>query len=118
MATLRSTLLATAMIGTGLVSGAGMALAGEAPSGHGGDDGIGATQHHDGTTVQKGLINSSDFAPNTTGDLCNNDVPVNALGVQVPVQDNAGGVPILSKAGHGNSAANAKGCHNPIHAIN
>jgi hypothetical protein len=29
-----------------------------------------------GTTVQKGLINSSDFAPNTSLDACNNDVPV------------------------------------------
>jgi hypothetical protein len=101
MATLRKAVLATAIISTGLVSASGMAFA---------DD-------HAGTT-QKGLVNSSDFAPNTTGDLCNNDVPVNVLGVQVPVQDNAGSVPILSKAGHGNSATNAKSCSNPIHAVN
>jgi hypothetical protein len=106
MATLRKAVLATAMISTGLLSTTGIALAGT--SGH----------HHEGATTQKGLINSSDFAPNTTGDLCNNDVPVNVLGVQVPVQDNAGSVPILSSAGHGNSATNAKSCHNPIAADN
>jgi hypothetical protein len=104
MASLRKAVLATAMISTGLVSGAGMAMATE----HGGD----------GATVQKGVMNSSDFAPNTTGDLCNNDVPVNALGVQVPVQDNAAGVPALSSAGHGNGAANAKHCGNGISADN
>ncbi|HEY2194016.1 MAG TPA: hypothetical protein VGH76_17205 [Actinomycetospora sp.] len=109
MATLRRAVLATAMLSTGLLSTTGMAFAG---------DSIDAGSHHDGPTVQKGLINSSDFAPNTTGDACNNDVPVNGpLGVQVPVQDNAGSVPILSKAGEGNSATNAKSCKNPIHAI-
>ncbi len=68
--------------------------------------------------MQKGLINSSDFAPNTSLDACNNDVPVNALGVQVPVQDIAGAIPLLSKAGKGTAAANAKSCHNPISASN
>jgi hypothetical protein len=102
MASLRKAVLATAMISTGLVSGAGMAMA----SDHGGD------------TVQKGFMNSSDFAPNTTGDLCNNDVPVNVLGVQVPVQDNAAGVPVGSTAGHGNGAVNAKHCGNGISAQN
>jgi hypothetical protein len=110
MATLRRAVLATAMLSTGLLSTTGMAFAGNA---------IDSGSHHDGTTVQKGLINSSDFAPNTTGEACNNDVPVNGpLGIQVPVQDNSGSVPILSKAGEGNTAANAKSCHNPIHAIN
>jgi hypothetical protein len=68
--------------------------------------------------VQEGLINSSDFAPNTTGDLCNNDVPVNAAGVQVPVQDLGLGLPLLSTAGAGNSGTNAKGCSNGIAARN
>jgi hypothetical protein len=125
MATLRKAVLATAMISTGLVSSAGIALADD----HGGD----------GHTVQKGLVNSSDFAPNTTGDLCNNDVPVNAVGGQVPVQDIAAGVPVLSSAGSqgvdllgiplipggdshghgsGNGAANAKSCGNGIAANN
>ena len=116
MATLRKAVLATAMISTGLLSTTGIALA--TTSSDGGDH-HGVSRHHDeGPTVQKGLINSSDFAPNTTGDLCNNDVPVNVLGVQVPVQDIAGSVPILSSAGHGNSATNAKSCHNPIAANN
>jgi hypothetical protein len=109
MATLRTTVLAAAMISTGMVSTAGMALA----SDHG----------NDGPTYQEGLINSSDFAPNTTGDLCNNDVPVNAAGVQVPVQDLGLGIPLLSKAGDshgggGNGGTNAKGCGNGIAAQN
>jgi hypothetical protein len=106
MAMMKKAVLAAALISSGLVSTTGMALAGTE---HGGDS---------GSTAQKGLVNSSDFAPNTTGDACGNDVPVNALGVQVPVQDNAAGVPVGSKAGEGNGAANAKKCSNPIHAIN
>lgn len=115
MASLHKTVLASAMITTGLLSGAGMAFAGDATS----DNGIDApSHHHEGTTVQKGLVNSSDFAPNTTGDLCNNNVPVNVLGVQVPVQDDVLGLPILSSAKHGNGATNAKSCSNPISAAN
>ena len=98
----RKAVLATTLIGAGLASTTGAALAHE-----GG-----------GTTVQKGLINSSDFAPNTSLDACNNDVPVNALGVQVPVQDLAGAIPLLSTAEKGNAATNAKSCHNPISAPN
>jgi hypothetical protein len=115
--TLHKTILASAMITTGLFSSAGMALAGTSNT----DNGIDASQpthHDDGPTAQKGLVNSSDFAPNTTGDLCNNDVPVNVLGVQVPVQDLAGSIPILSSADHGNSATNAKSCSNGIAAAN
>jgi hypothetical protein len=100
---IRKALLATSLIGAGLASTTGAAFAHE-----GGDD----------VTVQKGLINSSDFAPNTPINVCNNDVPVNVLGVQVPVQDNAGSIPLLSKAGKGNSAGIAKSCANPIHAEN
>ena len=99
---IRKAVLATSLIGAGLAATTGAAFA-----------------HEDGgTTVQKGLINSSDFAPNTSLDACNNDVPVNALGVQVPVQDIAGAVPLLSKAEKGNAATNAKSCHNPISASN
>ena len=104
MATLRTTVLTTALISAGLVSSAGMAMA----TNHAGGGG----------TVQEGLINSSDFAPNTTGDLCNNDVPVNAGGVQVPVQDLGLGLPVLSKAHTGNSGTNAKACSNGIAARN
>jgi hypothetical protein len=98
----RKAVLATSLIGAGLASTSGAAFA----------------HDNDGGTVQKGLINSSDFAPNTSLDACNNDVPVNVLGVQVPVQDLAGSIPILSKADKGNAATNAKSCHNPISASN
>jgi hypothetical protein len=108
MATLRKAVLATAMISTGLLSTTGVALATTSSS----------DQGNDGSTAQQGVVNSSDFAPNTTGDLCNNDVPVNVLGVQVPVQDDVLGLPILSSADHGNGAADAKSCHNPIAAAN
>jgi hypothetical protein len=111
MATLRKTVLATAMISTGLVSGAGMAMATD----HGGDGGH-------GKTVQEGLVNISDFSPNTTADLCNNNVPVNAAGVQVPLQDLGLDLPILSKAddshGAGNSSTNTGVCGNGIRANN
>ena len=103
MTILRKAVLSAALISSGLVATTGMAF---------------ASDHTDGATTQKGLVNSSDFAPNTTGDACNNDVPVNVLGVQVPVQDNAAGVPVASKAGQGNGAAIAKKCSNPIHAVN
>ncbi|HEY2222549.1 hypothetical protein [Actinomycetospora sp.] len=115
MATLRKTVLATAMISTGLVSTAGMAMATD----HGHDGGDGGH----GKTVQEGLVNISDFSPNTTGDLCNNDVPVNAGGVQVPIQDLGLSIPLLSKAGDshgggGNSATNTGSCGNGISAQN
>ncbi|MDT7742989.1 MAG: hypothetical protein QOE59_2067, partial [Actinomycetota bacterium] len=45
-------------------------------------------------------------------------VPVNAAGVQVPVQDLGLGLPLLSTAGAGNSGTNAKGCSNGIAARN
>jgi hypothetical protein len=101
---IRRAVLATTLIGAGLAATSGAAFAHESD--------------FDGATVQKGLINSSDFAPNTPVNLCNNDVPVNALGVQVPVQDNAGSIPLLSKAGKGNSAGIEKSCSNPISARN
>ena len=102
MTMMRKAVLSAALISSGLVATTGMAFA----------------TTDDGGTVQKGVVNSSDFAPNTTGDACSNDVPVNALGVQVPVQDNAAGVPLVSKAGQGNGAGIAKKCANPIHAVN
>ena len=123
MATLRKTVLATAMISTGLLSTTGIALAGDSSQSgdHHGDHGV-SRHHDDGTTAQKGLVNSSDFAPNTTGDLCNNNVPVNAAGVQVPIQDLGLSIPLLSKAGDshggGNTATNAKSCSNGIAARN
>jgi hypothetical protein len=103
MTMLRTVVLSTALISSGLVATTGMAF---------------ASGHTDGSTVQKGLINSSDFAPNTTGEACNNDVPANVAGLQVPVQDNAASVPLVSKAGHGNAAGISKSCSNPIHAVN
>ncbi|GLZ54609.1 hypothetical protein Acsp07_42260 [Actinomycetospora sp. NBRC 106378] len=101
MSMIRKAVLASALISSGLVSTAGLAMA-----------------HETDGTAQKGLVNSSDFAPNTPVNVCNNDVPVNVLGVQVPVQDNAVGVPVASKAKDGNGAAIAKTCKSPIHAIN
>ncbi|MFC5062688.1 hypothetical protein [Actinomycetospora atypica] len=100
----RRAVLATTLIGAGLAATSGAAFAHESD--------------FDGATVQKGLVNSSDFAPNTPVNVCNNDVPVNALGVQVPVQDNAASVPLLSGAKKGNSAGIAKSCSNPISARN
>ena len=113
MAMMKKAVLAAALVSSGLVTTTGMAFAGTEHGDHDWSHG-----HDQGTTAQKGLVNSSDFAPNTTADVCGNDVPVNVLGVQVPVQDNAVGVPVASKAHKGNGAANVKKCDNPIHAIN
>ncbi|MDL5154646.1 hypothetical protein [Actinomycetospora termitidis] len=104
MGVIRKAVLATSLIGAGLAATSGAAFAHESD--------------WDGGTVQKGLINSSDFAPNTPINVCNNDVPVNVLGVQVPVQDNAGSIPLLSDAKKGNSAGISKSCSNPISAVN
>ena len=104
MTMIRKAVLSAALISSGLVATTGMAFA--------------SNGHARVTTVQKGVVNSSDFAPNTTTDFCNNDIPVNVLGVQVPIQDNAVAVPVGSKAKHGNSAAIEKKCSNPIHAVN
>jgi hypothetical protein len=104
MTMIRKAVLSAALISSGLVAVTGTAFAG--------------SEHADGSTAQKGLVNSSDFAPNTTGEACNNDVPVNVLGVQVPVQDNAASVPVASKAHKGNAAGIEKSCSNPIHAVN
>lgn len=118
MSTLRRTVLATAVISTGLVSGAGMAFAGDNPSGDHWGHQHGHHHGHHGATVQKGLINSSDFAPNTALNACNNNVPVNVAGVQVPVQDNVLSLPIFSDAKHGNTASSSKSCSSPIDAVN
>jgi hypothetical protein len=118
VSTLRRTVLATAIVSTGLVSTAGMAFAGDNPSGDHHGHGHSHGHHHGDVTVQKGLINSSDFAPNTPINACNNNVPVNAVGGQLPIQDNVLSVPFLSKAGHGNAATSLKSCSNPIDAVN
>lgn len=113
MSTLRRTVLATAVISAGLLSSTGMAFAGDSSDGHSNGSG-----HHEGPTVQKGLINSSDFAPNTPINVCGNNVPVNGAGGQVPIQDNVLSLPFLSEAHHGNAASSSKTCANPISAVN
>jgi hypothetical protein len=76
MSFLRRAVLASAMAGTALVATTGSALAAEAEST---DDG---SQH--------GVVNVGDVQTITPLNACNNDVPVNALGVQVPVEDVSG----------------------------
>lgn len=111
MATLRTTILATAMISTGLLSGSGLALAaGDDGSSH--DKGISKSQS-DGQTDQSGIVNSREFSPNVNPAVCNNNVPVNVLGVQVPIQDIAAGLGLLSDTPEGTNPGNAKSCTNP-----
>ena len=103
MAIFRKTVLATALIGSGLVSTTGMAMAHE---------------HHD--AGQKGAVNVDDIQTIVPVNACNNNVPVNVLGVQVPVQDVAGTIPVLSPAEHGSkqAAGVSKDCGNGVHAHN
>lgn len=111
MITLRKAVLATAMISTGLLSSTGMASA--AGDDHSKNDTAAASSQQDGATQQDGVLNSEKFAPNVNPTVCNNDVPVNVLGVQVPVQDVAGGLSLLSDTPEGTSPGNAKSCTNP-----
>ena len=54
-----------------------------------------------------GLVNASDTQTVVPTDVCGNDVPVNALGVQVPLQDISPNVPVGS--GSDDGGANASG---------
>ena len=92
MAIFRKTVLATALIGSGLVSTTGLAMAHES---------------HDGG--QRGFVNVDDIQTIVPVNACNNNIPVNV----------AGNVPILSPVKHGeNAAGNAKSCSNGVKAAN
>jgi hypothetical protein len=79
MSFLRRAALAGVLAGTALASTAGSAFAAESHDDVRGDDG---SQH--------GVVNIDDVQPVTPVNACNNDIPVNALGVQVPVEDVSG----------------------------
>lgn len=85
MAIFRKTVLATALLGAGLVAQTGAAFADE----------------------QDGLANADDTQTIVPTDVCSNDVPVNVLGVQVPIQDVSAGIPLLS--GSDDNGGNASG---------
>ena len=85
MAFFRKTLLATALLGAGLAAQTGAAFADE----------------------QDGLANANDTQTIVPTDACANNVPVNVGGVQVPVQDLAADVPVLS--GSDDNGGNASG---------
>ena len=104
MATMRKAALVATMLGIGLASQAGAAFAEE---GH----------HHDGDT-QRGLANVDDTKTIVPTDVCGNDVPVNALGVQIPLQDVVGNIPLLSPSddGGGNASQIQKNCGHDVDA--
>ncbi|MDD7940943.1 hypothetical protein PHK61_21210 [Actinomycetospora lutea] len=85
MSFLRRAAVAGALAGTALASTAGSAFAAEADNG--------------GDTTQSGLVNVNDVQTIAPLNACNNDVPVNALGVQVPVEDVSGALD-LGLLGH------------------
>ncbi|MHC1561833.1 hypothetical protein ACR9E3_22975 [Actinomycetospora sp. C-140] len=87
MSFLRRAALAGALAGTALVSTTGSAFAAEAPEST--DDG-----------AQSGLVNVGDVQTITPLNACNNDVPVNAGGVQVPVEDVSGVLDVGGLLGH------------------
>ena len=78
MGILRQSVLAVTLIGAGLASTTGSALASE------------------NNASQDGIANVDSVQTITPANACNNDVPVNALGVQVPVEDVSAAVPALS----------------------
>ncbi|HSK59556.1 MAG TPA: hypothetical protein VK935_10935 [Actinomycetospora sp.] len=93
MSFLRRAVLAGAMAGTALVATSGSALAADAES--------------TGDPHQQGLVNVGDVQTITPINACNNDVPVNALGVQVPVEDVSGALDLglLGEDGDSDGAA-------------
>lgn len=98
MAIFRKAVLATALVGSGLVGTTGLAMA------------------HDATpdAGQSGLANVDGVQSTVPLNACNNNVPVNVLGVQVPVQDASADVPLLSPTQDGgNGSGVAKTCGNP-----
>lgn len=90
MSFLRRAALAGVLAGTALASTTGSAFAAEADS----DTNSDGSQH--------GVINVDDVQPVVPLTACNNDVPVNALGVQVPVEDVSGALD-LGLLGHEDS---------------
>jgi hypothetical protein len=63
----------------------------------GGDDcGSDVKTDDDTPTSQTGLVNVADTDTIVPTSLCQNNVPLNALGVQVPIQDLGLNLPILS----------------------
>ena len=91
MAIFRKTVLATALLGAGLVAQTGAAFADE----------------------QDGLANADDTQTIVPTDVCNNNVPVNVLGVQVPIHDVDAALG-AGVAGDGGAKVNQdKACHQP-----
>ncbi|MEJ2863374.1 hypothetical protein [Actinomycetospora flava] len=97
MGILRKSVLAATLIGAGLASTTGSALA-----------------HESGG--QEGIANIDSVQPVVPVDACNNDVPVNVLGVQVPVEDVSGAVPILSDADGAAGQPESQSCSTDIDA--
>ncbi|GAA4919586.1 hypothetical protein EV188_103225 [Actinomycetospora succinea] len=83
---LRKSVLAATLIGAGLASTTGSALA------------------HENNADQDGFANVDSIQTITPANACQNDVPVNALGVQVPVEDVSGAIPALSGDSDGAAA--------------
>lgn len=54
-------------------------------------------QSEDDFHNSSGLINVSDNNVQVTGQVCNNDVPVNAVGGQAPIDEIAGAIGILNQ---------------------
>ncbi|MHC1561834.1 hypothetical protein ACR9E3_22980 [Actinomycetospora sp. C-140] len=98
MGILRKSVLAVSLIGAGLASTTGAAFAHE----------------NDG---QDGYANVDSVQTITPANACNNDVPANALGVQVPVEDVSGAIPALGGESPGAAAQpESQSCGSPVDA--
>jgi len=92
---LRKSVLAATLISAGLASTTGAAFA-----------------HEDGG--QDGFANVDSVQTITPATACNNDVPVNALGVQVPVEDVSAAVPLLADADGAGAQPESQSCDTDI----
>ncbi len=88
---------ALAMASFGFLATAPAAFAGSADYGHDHK----TVYHQESTEIDshesQGIINVADNDVLVPVQACNNYVPVNVLGVQVPIEDVAGNIPILSE---------------------
>lgn len=107
MAYFRRAALAAALVGSGLAATTGAAFASE-----------GHHDHHRHGDEQNGIANVDDTQTIVPTNVCGNNVPVNVGGLQIPLQDVVGNIPVLSGSDdHGGNAAGIdKSCGNEVDA--
>ncbi|MPZ67556.1 MAG: hypothetical protein GEU83_19360 [Pseudonocardiaceae bacterium] len=121
--TMTSTLSTTGARGAAALAMAAVGFLATAPTAFAGSGGDQAHQHHNDEDIgyswsnnavdaheSQGIVNVADNTVRVPVQACNNYVPVNALGVQVPIQD-AGGHVAAGTDGDGQVGVSPDSCH-------